>query len=71
MPEKKHAQIVEELRNLSDDELIDALANARRTLYDLHSRNVTRQLENKAAIPATKKQIARIYTLQRERIVKG
>ena len=67
MAEKKLKQVVEELRNMSDLELADALANERRKLYDLYSRNVTRQLENTAAIPYTRKMIARILTLQSER----
>jgi large subunit ribosomal protein L29 len=67
MAEKKLRQVVDELRNLSDTELADALANERRKLYELHSRNVTKQLENTAAIPYTRKMIARILTLQTER----
>ena len=67
MAEKKLKQVVEELRGLSDQELADALSNERRKLYDLHSRNTTKQLENTAAIPYTRKMIARILTLQAER----
>ena len=44
MAEKKLKQVVEELRGMSDQELADALANERRKLYELHSRNVTRHL---------------------------
>jgi ribosomal protein L29 len=71
MAEKKLKQVVEELRGMSDQELTDALANERRKLYELHSRNVTRQLENTAAIPYTRKMIARILTLQTERTKAG
>jgi large subunit ribosomal protein L29 len=67
MAEKKRRVVLEEFRNLSDDELVDALANERRKLYELRTNSVTRQLENTAAIPQTKKQIARILTLQNER----
>lgn len=67
MPEKKHRQVVDELRNMNDHELADALANERRKLYEARSKNVTRQLENVAAIGNIKKQIARILTLQTER----
>ena len=67
MAEKKLKQVVEELRGMSDQELADALANERRKLYELNSRNVTRQLDNTAAIPYTRKMIARILTLQGER----
>jgi large subunit ribosomal protein L29 len=67
MPEKKHRQNLDELRNLNDNELADALNNERRKLYDMRTRNVTKQLENTAAIGHAKKQIARILTLQTER----
>ena len=61
----------ERLRNLSDQELLDELANERHKLYDLRSQNTTRQLENTAALTEAKKQIARILTLQRERELAG
>ena len=61
----------ERLRNLSDQELLDELANERHKLYDLRSQNTTRQLENTAALTEAKKQIARILTLQREREITG
>jgi large subunit ribosomal protein L29 len=67
MAEKKHRQNLDDLRNLNDQELADTLANERRKLYEARSKNVTRQLENTAAIGTIKKQIARILTLQRER----
>jgi large subunit ribosomal protein L29 len=67
MPEKKRKPMLEELRGLSDQELADALSNERRKLYELRTQTQTRQLENVAAVPQTKKQIARILTLQNER----
>jgi large subunit ribosomal protein L29 len=67
MPEIKHRQNLDTLRNLNDHELADTLANERRKLYEARGKNVTRQLENTAAIGNIKKQIARILTLQRER----
>jgi len=67
MPEKKHSTNLDHLRNLSDQELADELANTRLKLFNLRRENTTRQLENTAAIPATKKQVARILTLQKER----
>lgn len=63
----KHRDNLETLRGLSDDELTDTLANERRKLYELRSQSVTRQLENTAALSQSKKQIARLLTLQRER----
>ena len=67
MPEKKHRQVVDELRNMNDHELADALANERRKLYEAKTKDLTKQLENTAAIGNIKKQIARILTLQTER----
>ena len=67
MAEKKRQQNLEELRNMNDNELADALANERRKLYELRTQHLTRQLENTAAVPASRRQIARILTLQRER----
>jgi len=67
MPEKKRKPMLEELRGLSDQELVDALSNERRKLYELRTQTQTRQLENTSAVPQTKKQIARILTLQNER----
>ncbi len=67
MPEEKLKTLRDRLRNLSDQELAEELANARLRLFNLRRENTTRQLENTAAIPQTKKQIARILTLQRER----
>lgn len=67
MADKKHRQIVDELREMSDPELIDTLTNERRKLFDLRRQNVTRQLNNTSAISHAKKQIARILTLQTER----
>jgi large subunit ribosomal protein L29 len=67
MPEKKRKPMLEELRGLSDQELVDALSNERRKLYELRTSAQTRQLENTSAVPQTKKQIARILTLQNER----
>ena len=67
MPEKKRGANIDHLRNLSDQELVDELANTRLKLFNLRRENTTRQLENTSAIPQTKKQVARILTLQKER----
>ena len=67
MAQAKMRETRERLRNLNDIELAEELANERHKLYDLRSQNTTRQLENTAALKTTKKQIARILTVQRER----
>ena len=67
MPELKRQATMERLRNLNDQELADELANERRRLFNLRRENVTRQLDNVAAITHTRKQIARLLTLQTKR----
>ena len=67
MAEKKRKHLVEDLRSLSDQELVVALANERRKLYELRTQNIIKQIENTAAAPHSRKQIARILTLQKER----
>jgi large subunit ribosomal protein L29 len=67
MAEEKHRQILERLRGLSDRELAEELDRMRARLFDQRRQNTTRQLENVASIRQTKKQIARILTLQQER----
>ncbi len=67
MADKRRKQIIEDMRGLSDQDLLEALHNERRKLYDLRTQNIMRQLDNTAALPQTRKQIARILTLQKER----
>ncbi|NLI00928.1 MAG: 50S ribosomal protein L29 [Chthonomonadales bacterium] len=71
MAEEKRRAKMERLRDLSDRELADELRKQRERLFSLRRENVTRQLENTAAIPETKKEIARILTLMRERALTG
>ena len=67
MAEEKRRAKLDRLRNLNDRELSDEFKKQRERLFTLRRENVTRQLENTAAIPETKKEIARILTLMRER----
>lgn len=67
MAEEKRRTRIDRLRNMTDRELADELRRQRERLFTLRRENVTRQLENTAAIPETKKEIARILTLMRER----
>ena len=57
----------QELRELSDAELVTALDDAYRELFNLRMRHATRQLENHQALSRARKQIARLKTLQTER----
>ena len=56
-----------ELKGLSSDELIDRLAEARRELFNLRFQAATGQLESHGRLRAVKRDIARIYTIMRER----
>jgi len=69
MPQEKRSPMLERLRNLTDRELADELQKQRERLFTLRRDNVSRQLDNSAAIPQTRKMIARILTLQRERVL--
>jgi len=57
----------EQLRELSDDELTLRLRDTRKELFNLRFQHATAQLENTQRIPAVKKVIARIMTIQRQR----
>jgi large subunit ribosomal protein L29 len=56
-----------ELRALEDDELITKLREAKEELFNLRFQAATGQLENHGRLRAVRKDIARIYTLMRER----
>ena len=55
------------LRTKSDDELRDELAQAKESLFNLRFQSATGQLENHGRLKAVKRDIARIYTILRER----
>jgi large subunit ribosomal protein L29 len=57
----------QELRGLSDDELIVKLKEAKEELFNLRFQAATGQLESHGRLKAIKKEIARIYTTIRER----
>jgi large subunit ribosomal protein L29 len=63
---------VEEVRALSDKELDKHLEEAHQELFNLRFRLATKQLVNHREIPRTRKKIAQIKTIMREReITKG
>src|SRR6476619_7289327 len=55
------------LRGLEDDRLVDELRKAKEELFNLRFQSATGQLENHGRLRAVKKDIARIYTVIRER----
>ena len=58
-------------RSLSEQELAEELESARRHLYDLRFQLATRQLTDYSQISQTRKDIARLLTVQTERKLEG
>jgi large subunit ribosomal protein L29 len=56
-----------DLRSLEDDELVSKLREAKEELFNLRFQAATGQLENHGRLRAVRKEIARIYTVMRER----
>jgi large subunit ribosomal protein L29 len=52
---------------MTDDELADRLSERRQELFNLRFQSVTGALENSARLKLTKREIARILTVQTER----
>lgn len=55
------------LRERSDAELVEALREAKETLFNLRFQGATGQLESHGRLKAVRRDIARIYTVMRER----
>ena len=55
------------LRTLSDDQLLDELDSAKKELFNLRFAFATGQLDNSAQVASTKRDIARMHTVLRER----
>ena len=58
---------VREIRALSSEELARQLEAAHKELFDLRFRRATKQLVNHREVPRTRKKIARLKTMIRER----
>ncbi len=58
---------VGELRNLDTTDLVTKLREAKEELFNLRFQGATGQLENHGRLRAVRKDIARIYTILRER----
>jgi large subunit ribosomal protein L29 len=56
-----------ELRDLTDEELEDRLADTRQELFNLRFQGATGALENTARVKLAKREIARILTIRNER----
>jgi large subunit ribosomal protein L29 len=66
---KKSGKAAREFDNQDAAKLQDLLTAARKELFTLRFRHATRQLGSTASIPATKRRIARILTLIRQKEV--
>jgi len=53
--------------NLKDDELVAKLIEAKQEAFNLRFRHATGELENTAGISASRRDVARLMTVARER----
>lgn len=58
---------VDKLATMDEAELSEQLRSAKEELFNLRFQSATGQLENSARLKAVKRDIARIYTVVRER----
>ena len=56
-----------ELRELSDTDLVDRLKESKEELFNLRFQMATGQLDNNRRLRTVRREIARIYTVMRER----
>jgi large subunit ribosomal protein L29 len=56
-----------ELRELSDEDLVTRLREAKAELFNLRVQGATGQLDNNRRLQVIRREIARIYTIMRER----
>ena len=56
-----------ELRELSEEELVARLREAKAELFNLRVQAATGQLDNNRRLQVIRREIARIYTIMRER----
>ena len=56
-----------DLREMSDDELMDRLAEVKQDVFTLRFQIATGQAENSSLLRIAKRDIARIHTILRER----
>jgi large subunit ribosomal protein L29 len=61
----------EDLRELSDTELDEKLEEHKSELFNLRFELATGQLDNYKRLRATRRDIARVMTIQRERLLKA
>ena len=57
----------QQLRELTDEELAEKMAETRKELFNLRFQSATGALENSARLRSAKREIARILTVKTER----
>jgi large subunit ribosomal protein L29 len=57
----------QDMRSLTDDELVQKLRDGKAELFNLRFQAATGQLESHGRLNSVRKEIARIYTVMRER----
>jgi large subunit ribosomal protein L29 len=67
MAELENTDIVAELRELPDDDLVVRLRDFKEELFNLRFQVATGQLDNNRRLQKVRRDIARIYTVMRER----
>ena len=67
MAETDKVDTVTELRELADDELVIRLRDFKEELFNLRFQVATGQLDNNRRLQTVRRDIARIYTVMRER----
>ena len=67
MAENDKVDRVTELRELDDDELVLRLRDFKEELFNLRFQVATGQLDNNRRLQTVRRDIARIYTVMRER----
>jgi large subunit ribosomal protein L29 len=55
------------MRQLTDEELLERLADTRKELFNLRFQSATGSLENSSRLKVARREIARILTVQHER----
>jgi large subunit ribosomal protein L29 len=62
---------IDQVRALSDTELEEQLKEAKQDLWQARFQLNTRQLKDYSSIPQTRRKIARILTVQQERVLES
>ena len=61
----------DEVKKMSDAQLTETLGQVRRELFDLRSKAVTEKVENNRTFGLLRRDIARVLTEQRSRVLKA